>query len=275
MKKIIYIASLIATTIFSACSPNIEVRDMGPEPIVHEIKVTEVGINTFECSVDYENAFMSNWVFADGSMSSGNTTNIYFPFKGSYENKLYLSGGSTKVETFTIDVESTDPAICDIEQLNLLTGGCQAENGKTWVYDTSIIDDSQGYCYMTARYDWEEAWWNPYEIGNPSEGFEDEIKFDIDGAFNFTHYIKVDDGFKEEKGSFLFDYDNMTIKIIGATIPDSEGDGDNNPKAVSSGEYKIQILSDTELLLWQIQFDTGNDDDDYAWAWKFKVKKEE
>jgi len=271
MKKIIYIASLIATTIFSACSPNIEVRDLPSELPKTDITVDYSDPNQPILSVNDETVFSANWDFGSGVLLQGKSVKGFFPLKGYKKFTLTAMNGAGQTTVVdSIEITQSNPdMVYDIPEFAALVGK-KGEGGKYWVYDQAVPGEGT-VCYMTANYDWEEFWWNPYnpDEEGPSPDALNEMKFDLEGGFNYTRYSTKD--VELEKGNFVLDVKNMKIKFIGANIPDYN-EQNCDPEMTATGEYNIKVLNEYELLLWQDQSLKNPDDFDYGWAWKFKAR---
>jgi len=268
MKNLKYISILLVVAFLSSCSPSIDVRDMASSLPKAEAKIDASDPNQPILSVNDESVFTANWDFGNGILLQGKEVQGFFPIKGDYNYTLTAinSAGHT-VSTGSINVPTTNLALLPPEFLKLV--GSDPEKGKTWVYVDATNDDI-GYCYMTANYDWEEAWWNPYTIEDgASPDVLNEMKFDLNGGFNFTRYETA--GGTEEKGNFVFDAAHMTLSIVGSHIPDWNEEN-CDPDVTSSGVYYVKILDEDTLLLWQDQSSVNPDDFDYGWAWKFKAK---
>jgi PKD repeat protein len=263
MKRISFILSFIAVMILSSCEPQMDkAPGMGAKPSGDfTFDTTDPNYVVFEASSD--NGFLLNWDFGNGVTSQNKKDTVYYPFVGDYTVTLTISGegGATDIQK-TVTITANDPGVGQIPGLKELTG---EGLGKTWEYNDVVNNDSEGYCYMTANYDWEEAWWNPYE-GDPSPERDAKMYFDLDGGFNYT-YIAPDG--TESKGSFVLDMKNMTLKIIDAQIPDQHEEN-CDPAVTETGIYQVKILKEHSLFLWQDQSAMHPDDYDYGWAWKFK-----
>ncbi len=145
IKQIPYIPGILLLLWLTACEPmEMEKPDIGEAPAAG-----------FEVSRDPENenrllitntstgdAFLYNWEFGDGSetttKSLTETANAYYPFPGEYKISLtaFGRGGSAKA-TETVTITSTDTEICLDELYTNLTGGCDVDGGKTWVFAPS------------------------------------------------------------------------------------------------------------------------------------------
>jgi len=259
MKRISYILTLIAVVILSSCEPQMDkAPGLGVKPTGDfSIDASNPNYIVFEASSD--DAFLYNWTFGNGIISQSKKDTVYYPFKGDYNVVLTLSGngGSTQISK-TVTITTNDPQVGQKPGLKELTG---EGLGKTWEYN----EVDPGYCYMTANYDWEEFWWNPYE-DDASPERDATMYFDLDGGYNYTY---IDPDGNETKGSFILDMNKMTLKIIGAQIPD-QYEENCDPDVTKTGVYQVKILKDHSLFLWQDQSALNPDDFDYGWAWKFK-----
>ena len=271
MKKILYIASLVATTIFSACSPNIEVRDLPAGLPKAEVSVDFSDPNQPVMTVNDETVFTANWDFGSGVVLQGKSVKGFFPLEGYKKYTLTaINGAGTTVVVDSVKIEESNPdMVYDIPAYAALVGA-KGEGGKFWVYDQAVPGGGN-VCYMTANYDWEEFWWNPYnpDEEGPSPDALNEIKFDLEGGFNFSRFETKD--VLLEEGSFVLNIKDMTIKFVNANIPDYD-EANCDPDMTATGEYHIKLLNEYELLLWQDQSLKNPDDFDYGWAWKFKAR---
>ncbi|HET8859196.1 PKD domain-containing protein [Marivirga sp.] len=137
MKKYIINLFILSLLIgFSACNEEF-VLEEAPSAAEAEFEVTQSskGENYVVLS-NSSTGFIKKWDFGNGASAEGSEVEAYFPFEGEYEVTLtvYSSGGSVS-SSQTLDITSTDPSICNVEFLELLTGGCDQPEGKTWVID--------------------------------------------------------------------------------------------------------------------------------------------
>jgi hypothetical protein len=271
MKKILYIATLVATAFFSACSPNIEVRDLPAGLPKTDVSVDFADPNQPIMTVNDETVFTANWDFGNGVLLQGKSVKGFFPLGGYHKYTLTaINGAGTTTVVDSVKIENDNPdMVYDIPAYAFLVGK-KGDGGKYWVYDQAVPGTGD-VCFMTANYDWTEFWWNPYnpDEEGPSPDALNEIKFDLEGGFNFTRYETKD--VELEKGNFVFNVKDMKIKFIGANIPDWN-EANCDPEMTATGEYHVKILNEYELLLWQDQSEKNPDDFDYGWAWKFKAR---
>ncbi|MCC5938666.1 MAG: PKD domain-containing protein [Lunatimonas sp.] len=80
--------------------------------------------------------FMMNWDLGNGQTGEGKTVTGTYPLAGTYTVSLtvFNAGGSV---TFSRDIviDETDPLLLDRPIFNMLTGGVDATEGKTWKID--------------------------------------------------------------------------------------------------------------------------------------------
>jgi hypothetical protein len=268
MKKIIFISSILTAFIFFSCNPQFDkAPDIGNPPS-DEISVSKIDNNHYIVSAKTDNGFLFNWNFGNGQTSTKKTDTVYFPFKGNFNITLIISGkGGTSTATTTINVPSNDPSIANSPGIKELTNNGA---GQIWVYATGNPNDNHCF-YMTARYDWQEYWWDPMnDDQDTNSGFFNEIKFDVNGNYNFTWY--QDSTHKDSiRGTFILNLADSTLKIVDSHMPDNDNEN-LNPDRPQPNLYQLKILNDHEFLIWQIQYNTGDDDNDYGWAWRFKRK---
>ncbi len=259
MRKIIYIITVfIAVSLYSCDPQKDDAIDIGKAP-TGDFSIDNSDPNNIVFNAP--TGLLYRWEFFGAAPTSHiQTPTVNYPFVGDYKVALILSGkgGATTIEK-TVTIMSNDPTVGQKPLLKELTGGGA---GKTWVYDKGNVD---GYFYMTANYDWEEFWWQPADDGDIPAGINSELKFDLDGGYNYT--LSENANTPGEKKSFVLNADDMTITFVNSNLPDAD-DENLNPDRAAKNVYQIKMLTDGELLLWQDQ-----QNDDYAWAWRFKPKE--
>ena len=270
MKKLRYLTFVLVAMVAFACSPDVELREHPGSLPITDINIDDADPNQPILTTADETVFEAVWDFGDYGSFQGIQMQGFFPLKGTYSYTLtVVNGAGSAASEGVVDVPISNPdLVYGIKEYAWLAGN-KGEGGKYWVWD----QDKPGgdVSYMTADYDWSEFWWNPYagEDGGSLPGVLNEIKFDLVGGFNFTRYESKD--VVGDEGSFQLDLDNMTIKFAGANIPNFD-DENLDPAVTSTGLYKIQVLSEYELLLWQDHGPNNGGANDYGWAWKFKAR---
>ncbi len=84
--------------------------------------------------------FIMNWDLGNGSSGTGSTVTGTYPSAGTYTVSLtvFNAGGSVTMRK-QIVIEQTDPLLLDKPLYNLLTGGAEATEGKTWKVDADRL----------------------------------------------------------------------------------------------------------------------------------------
>ncbi|MBL6444737.1 PKD domain-containing protein [Fulvivirga sp. 29W222] len=133
------LALLILVT---ACDPyGEEDLELGPPPTAEDAVISMTANAENANIIHFKNAssaFLKVWDFGNGSGAKGDDVTGIFPLKGTYEVTLtvYTSGGSISSST-TVEIAETNPLLLDIPVYNMLTGGADAVDGKTWVIDAT------------------------------------------------------------------------------------------------------------------------------------------
>lgn len=139
MKKSFINSIIIMALLLLGCQEEYELSQNPPtqEDVSIEVSEDPAKINTFIFE-NNSDAFLKIWEFSTGQTAKGSQVSLYVPFQGQYSVKLtvYNAGGSFSYEQ-DFAVEETDEGICNNEILTLLTGGCDAPQGKTWVVDSA------------------------------------------------------------------------------------------------------------------------------------------
>jgi len=245
---------------FSCITPQLDdAPDIGTEPTA-DFTINDSNPNNLTLTGLSDTGFLYNWDLGNGQTKIGKTVNAYYPFPGTFTISCIISGkGGTNTTSKTITITSVDPDIYNKPVYKELTNH---GTGRTWEYDDA---NDSGYCFMTANYDWEEFWWNPYE-DDPTPDYGAKIKFDLLNGRNCT-FIAADG--TETPGNFILDIDNMTIEILDTHIPDYDEEN-CDPEVTATGVYNIKIIDDGHLYLWQDQSAINPDSFDYGWSWVFK-----
>ncbi len=265
MKRISYILTLIAVVILSSCEPQMDkAPELGSKP-TGDFSIDNTDPNHIKLEATYENAFIVAWDLGNGMKAQGATVDAYYPFSGTYTIQCILDGkaGQTLIEK-QLTVTKTDPELAQKPGIKELTN---EGVGRTWVFYHDNPDMDGAYFYMTANYDWDEFWWDPVadDCCSTPEISEDSIRFDLDGAFNYTVYHNGE----ATKGTFIYNDEDKTLQLADANLPYFEINQEEellNPDAFATGLFKVHTLQDDQLWLWQ---DQTSDDYDYGWMWVF------
>ncbi|MFA0963828.1 PKD domain-containing protein [Roseivirga sp. BDSF3-8] len=82
--------------------------------------------------------FIKTWNLGNGQTGKGETITGSYPDAGTYTVTLTVyNGGGSASHTETITIAEDDPTLLDKPLFNALTGGPDAQDGKTWVIDSA------------------------------------------------------------------------------------------------------------------------------------------
>jgi hypothetical protein len=129
---------------FTACEPQVtSAPDLSSAPQSENV--------TFEYEPDAENpniiqfvntsdSFKALWDFGNGSTAEGDTVMGEFPLQGDYTITLTIFTESGQaMNTQDITIAETNALMLDDPNLNMLTGGADNIDGKTWVIDSTQL----------------------------------------------------------------------------------------------------------------------------------------
>lgn len=134
------LAAVLLTGMFTACTPEGGDAELGPAIASDMVQFTATPSANNPNIINFTNqtpgAFKAIWDFGNGAVAEGQQVQGAFALAGEYTVKLtvFTSGGHA-ISTKTIQIAQTDFAMLDREDYNFLTGGSDAAEGKTWVFD--------------------------------------------------------------------------------------------------------------------------------------------
>jgi len=184
-----------------------------------------------------------------------NKVEIVYPIPGT---STFTFVGTLGAEFFeksidvTVDVLDTP---LDQDWYDLVSENTSA--GKTWVFDGGPDPDGGLWWFMSdpGGNPW-AVWWNAAGDCCPPTDAAGRMKFDLDGAANYTYYSGPDA--EPVNGSFVLDVANQTLQVVGASILGSMEGGGN------SGTLQIVELTEDKMVLYEpnAAWATG-------WTWIF------
>lgn len=149
--------------------------------------------------VNTSDSFKALWDFGNGAKAEGDVVTGEYPLKGEYSVTLTIFTESGQaVNSKLVTIEETNPIMLDDPDLNLLTGGAEQLDGKTWVIDSTQaahmgVGPSSG--------NWPE-WWAAAPLAKPGTGlYTDEYTFKLDGlAFDMetNGYVFINAAYGDE-----------------------------------------------------------------------------
>lgn len=258
--------------------------DLGPIPGVEEAEFSVAEDTQGANYIVFTNSsvgFLKKWDFGNGSSAEGDVVTAYYPFKGDYTVTVtvFTKGGSV-TSTQQVSIATTDPEICNVEILQLLTGGCDALEGKTWVIDADrsghfgLGPGTAGVGGPTFTPDWYKAGANEKTGGGL---YNDEYTFFL----NESRFVQETNGdvylnggqagnFPGSEESPVGDYiaPFTAAEIINYSLSESDGNqfisfNNNGFIGYATGVNTYQILSITEDEMFIRFRDEVNTD--FAW----------
>lgn len=167
-------------------------------------------------------------------------------------------GAEFFTKTIEVQIDQLDNAL-DQDWYDLVSE--DTAGGKTWVFDGGPSPDGRMWWYMSPPNDpgaWAGAWWNAAGDCCPPVDAAGRMKFDLDGAANFTYYAGPDAA--PVLGSFVLDVTNQTLKINNANILGAE-----EPWGNPDGFYTIISLTEDQMILY-----VENNNGGTGWTWIFR-----
>jgi hypothetical protein len=285
MKLLKYInrATLVMAALLLACSPQED-----PKPSLGKAPQSDAVTFTFEYDDENPNivhftntsnkGFKAIWDFGNGASASGDQVTGSYPVEGDYTVKLtiYTKSGSA-FNTQVVDIAETNPLMLNIPSYNLLTGGVDALNGKTWMIDKEVpkhLGVGPGPCCPGDDQN-NPIWYAAAPFEKEGRNFyDDEMTFKL-GGFSFSHnvgdYFYANGGYGnlpgaiQEPGGGDFFVPHTPPASSSWNLTDN-GDGTYN-LTLSNGEfigyyhgatsYKITYLTENEMHIRSVDPNAG------------------
>ncbi|TRZ45078.1 hypothetical protein [Robertkochia solimangrovi] len=188
-----------------------------------------------------------------------NRVEFVYPIPGT-STFTYVGTLGKEFFTKTIDVQ-IDVLDSPLEQDWYDLVSENTSEGKTWVFAGGPSPDGQRWWYMSPPNDpsaWESAWWNAAGDCCPPQDAAGKMKFDLDGAANFTYW--ANESASPQLAGFALDTENMTLQINGGNIL-----GFEEPWGNPNGLYTIIELTEERMILYNPSNSGGT-----GWTWIFK-----
>ena len=142
MKKIfnaILLFGTLGTLLFSCRPMDLDAHKLGAAPTEDQLAFTSApsaaSPNIIELVNTSSVSGVALWDLGNGTTVKGDKVSATYPFKGDYTvtMSLYTSGGSATISK-VVTVSSDDYGLLDTPGFNALTGGANADEGRTWVF---------------------------------------------------------------------------------------------------------------------------------------------
>lgn len=260
--KINKIASLFIVPLilfFSACEPELNEEQLQNTTDVESVDLvaTQSSAGGNEITLEMTTPGITGyWDYNLGKALTNKTTFVYpipgtasFTFVGTLGNEFF-----TKI--VEIEIEELDHAL-NQDWYDLVSDDTAA--GKTWVFDGGPEPDGGFWWFMSPPGSKDGAWtswWNSAGDCCPPVDASGKMKFDLDGAANYTYYDN--ESAEGQLGSFVLDVEKQQLIINNGNILGAE---QGNP----DGVYEIVSLTEDELVLY-----VPNNAGDTGWTWVFR-----
>ena len=261
----LFIASVML--LFSACEPEVDEQSLQNTTDVEGVELAASQSTTGGNKITLEMGtpgITGHWDYNLGKALTNRTTFVY-PIPGTSTFTYVGTLGAEFFEkTIEVQIDTLDHAI-EQDWYDLV--GDDIAAGKTWVFAGGPEPDNELWWFMSAPNNEDGAlgaWWNAAGTCCPPVDAAGEMKFDLDGAANYTYY--ADEGGEGQLGSFILDVENQQLIINDGNILGAE-----EPRGNPNGIYEIISLTEDELILYVPTTPAG----DSGWTWVFKPEDEE
>ncbi|WP_347158226.1 PKD domain-containing protein [Pontibacter chitinilyticus] len=183
------VVALLAGAV-TACSPDDPDASLGPLPTSEMVKFTATPSADNPNIINFTNqtpgSFKAIWDLGNSTVADGNQVSGTYAVAGDYTVKLTIfTSGGYATNTQTIHIENTDVSLLDRDDYNMLTGGADDEDGKTWVIESGV-KGHLGVGDATAANP-SSNWWAAGINEKAGVGvYDDEMTFKLDG-FTYTY----------------------------------------------------------------------------------------
>ncbi|NBW37202.1 MAG: hypothetical protein EBR30_19715 [Cytophagia bacterium] len=190
MKKILYtlLWFVCLQTVITACKEDDPQLD--PAPSAADVRFTfeydAVNPNIVRFTNTSAIGFKPIWDFGNGITSTENQVTVPYPVEGNYNVKLtLLTAGGIANSTQVVNIAETNPLMLDIPSYNMLTGGVNAANGKTWIIDK----ETQAHLGVGPIEGTTPEWFAAAPLSKDNRNFyDDEMTFKLSG-FTYEHVV--------------------------------------------------------------------------------------
>ena len=269
-----------------ACEPQVSSDpslDPAPtsESVTFEMEPTADNANVIQFT-NTSDSFRAVWNLGNGQTKEGDVVTGDYPLKGEYVVTLTIFTPSGQaMNTDTVSIDETNPAMLDDPNLNLLTGGIDNSGGKTWVIDST----QAGHMGVGPKTSFFPEWWTAAPGAKGGSGlYNDRYTFTLtDFTFDMNPNGEV-----FLQGGYGAEFQNATTPPDGddlwAPYPAQTGESFNlveedngdlfltisDPAFIGfyAGTRTYQVLELTENTMW-IRFEDPNGD-----AWYHRLIQE-
>lgn len=279
----------MVSLLFVACEPQEEeALEIGQAPDESQLDFTITRDSEDPFNFIIENTSSATGIASwnlGGTNKTGNKVTQRFPLPGDYEISLTLAtkGGSATISE-TLTTEETDYAFLESEEMQLISGGVDATEGKTWVLDSL----SAGHLGVGPPGSPGLEWWAAAPLAKQETGvlYDDKMTFKLVG-FDFIYenngesYVKdyrADDPAysnpEERDTDYKVDFEpssaswNMEQQdgnwYLSLSTPDGSPIFPIFDVGAVNNRYKVLKLEENKLEIVAVEGGDGN-----AWHYKF------
>ncbi len=244
INKIISLFVVLLTFVITSCDPIVDEIDLTNTTNVDgvELVATQSTVGGNEITLNMVTPGITGYWDYNLGLAKTNKVTFIYPIPGT---STFTFTGTLGKEFFdkTIDVQidQLDQAL-DQDWYDLVSDN--TSTGKTWVFD-GVGGDGGLWSYMSPPNDpgsWATAWWNAGGTCCPPSDVDGKMKFDLDGAANFTYHSGATAS--PEVGNFVLDVANQTLVISGSDVL---GGNDYGP---TNNTYTIIELTEDKMILY-------------------------
>jgi hypothetical protein len=264
--------SWIAILAITACapqegsSPDIGMSAMSPDAVRVSVTPDANDPNLFHFKLESPTGCLAMFSCPEiGLSTQGVEFSLRIVWAGDYNLSVVVYNQSGMMEPVSVpfSVSETDPNICDNAMYALLTGGCDAANGKTWRIDNSL----SGAIGCGEEGATSNNWWAPAPSELNPALVDDDMTFYLRAGQPFVLNNKGGSFMNESTASMFSDGDSSgsfvttkytpSDKATWAIITENGADWlvltngfpayAVNAAAVTSGKYKILSLTETDM----------------------------
>ena len=181
----------------SSCTDSTTGGELGSAPTSEDVTFTSEPDSENPNIIHFTNtsdSFQAIWDLGNGTTARGDSATAEYPLKGEYTVSLTILTSSGKaMNTQNITIEETNELMLDDPNLNMLTGGADNTDGKTWVMDST----QAGHFGVGPPDGNTPEYYSAAPLGKSGTGlYDDKYTFTLDG-FSFdmetNGYVFIND----------------------------------------------------------------------------------
>ncbi|MBD3616815.1 MAG: PKD domain-containing protein [Gracilimonas sp.] len=217
-KEIQWILPVLLIIGLGACDPQVSsAPDLKPAPhsdnVTFEVTPDAANPNIIQFENTSEGSFKALWDLGNGQTADGDIVLGEYPLEGEYTVVLTIFTESGQaLNSKTVTIAETNVSMLDDPNLNMLTGGADDIDGKTWVIDSTKIGH-MGVGPLEG--DWPEWWQAPPEAKTGAGLYNDRYTFQLSDGFVYNMETNGDVFLN---GAYGDEFENTTVPPDGADL---------------------------------------------------------